>query len=175
MYQYWLQTPDADAVRYLKLFTFLGRERIEELERELQSRPEGREAQRVLASECTAIVHGAGTVRAVEAASRILFSASNEIPTAETIALLAREMPVTEIPRSELLAGIGLVDLLIRTRLAESKGAARKLIEGGGAYLNNERQDQGRKTVTADDLKWPGAILLRAGKKNYHLVAVPAE
>src|SRR5579863_4994132 len=54
MYQYWLQTPDADVVRYLKLFTFLTRERIDELERELQSRPEGREAQRVLAAECTA-------------------------------------------------------------------------------------------------------------------------
>ena len=81
MYQYWLQTADADVVRYLKLFTFLDRERIEALERETERRPEAREAQRVLAAECTAIVHGAGTVRAVEAASRILFSASNEVPT----------------------------------------------------------------------------------------------
>ena len=77
-----------------------------------------------------------------------------------------------EIPESELEAGIGLVDLLIRTHLAESKGAARKLIEGGGAYLNNERQTHAQKTVTADDLQWPGAILLRAGKKNYHLVRI---
>jgi tyrosyl-tRNA synthetase len=172
MYQYWLQTPDADVVRYLKLFTFLTRERIDELECELQYRPEGREAQHVLAAECTAIVHGAKTVRAVEAASRILFSASSEVPTEETIALVAREVPVTGIPESELQAGIRLVDLLIRTRLAESKGAARKLIEGGGAYLNNERQTHAQKTVTADDLRWPGAILLRAGKKNYHLVRI---
>jgi tyrosyl-tRNA synthetase len=62
------------------------------------------------------------------------------------------------------------VELLVRTRLAESKGAARKLIEGGGVYLNNARQTQGQKTVSAEDLKWPGAMLLRAGKKNYHLV-----
>jgi tyrosyl-tRNA synthetase len=172
MYQYWLQTADADVVRYLKLFTFLDRSRIEELERETQSRPEGREAQRVLASECTAVVHGADTVQAVEAASRILFSASNEVPTAETIALLAREVPVTEIPLFELMAGIGLVDLLLRTKLAESKGAARKLIEGGGVYLNNERQTQAQKTVNSEDLKWPGAILMRTGKKNYHLVAI---
>jgi tyrosyl-tRNA synthetase len=172
MYQYWLQTADADVVRYLKLFTFLDRARIEELERETQSRPENREAQRVLASECTAVVHGADTVKAVEAASRILFSASNEVPTAETIALLAREVPVTEIPLFELTAGIGLVDLMLRTKLAESKGAARKLIEGGGVYLNNERQTQAQKTVNAEDLKWPGAILMRTGKKNYHLVSI---
>src|SRR5215467_4543321 len=74
MYQYWLQTADADAVRYLKLFTFLDQERIGELAGEVEARPEKREAQRVLAAECTATIHGSDTVRAVEAASRILFS-----------------------------------------------------------------------------------------------------
>lgn len=172
MYQYWLQTADADVVRFLKLFTFLDRERIEALEAETQRRPEAREAQRMLAAECTTIVHGAGTVRAVEAASRILFSASDEVPTEETVALLAREVPVTQIPRADLEAGIGLVDLMIRTGLAESKGAARKLIEGGGAYLNNERQTQAQKKITTGDLRWPAAILLRTGKKNYHLVKI---
>jgi tyrosyl-tRNA synthetase len=172
LYQYWLQTADADVVRFLKLFTFLDREHIEALESESQGRPEAREAQRVLAAECTAIVHGAGTVRAVEAASRILFSESNEVPTHETIALLAREVPFTEIPRADLDAGISLVDLMIRIKLADSKGAARKLIEGGGMYLNNERQIRSQKMITADDLKWPTAILLRTGKKNYHLVGI---
>jgi tyrosyl-tRNA synthetase len=172
MYQYWLQTADADVVRFLKLFTFLDRGRIEALGNETQCRPEAREAQRVLAAECTAIVHGAETVRAVEAASRILFSASNEVPTHETVALLSREVPVTEITRADLDTGIGLVDLMMRTRLAESKGAARKLIKGGGVYLNNERQMQAQKMITADDLKWPAAILLRTGKKNYHLVGI---
>lgn len=170
MYQYWLQTADADVVRYLKLFTFLDRSRIEALELEAQARPQDREAQRVLAAECTAIVHGCDTVRAVEAASRILFSGSDEVPAAETIALLAREVPVTPIPQADLDAGIGLVDLMLRTRLAESKGAARKLIEGGGVYLHSERQNQPQKTVTIQDVKWPGAILMRTGKKNYHLV-----
>jgi tyrosyl-tRNA synthetase len=172
MYQYWLQTTDADAVPYLKLFTFLEQGRIQELERVTEAQPERREAQRVLAAECTGIVHGAETVRAVEAASRILFSASEEVPSAETVAMLAREMPVTEMTRRELNAKIGLVDLLVRTGLAESKGAARKLIEGGGVYLNNERQNQAQKAVSAEHLSWPGAILLRAGKKNYHLVLI---
>lgn len=171
MYQYWLQTADADVGRFLRLFTFLDRERIEALEAESLRQPEAREAQRVLAAECTTIVHGANAVRSVEAASRILFSASDEIPAPETVALLAREVPVTDLPQTELAAGISLIDLLVRTRLAESKGAARKLIEGGGVYLNNERQIQAA-TITGSHLKWPGAILLRTGKKNYHLLRI---
>ncbi|HWF45690.1 MAG TPA: tyrosine--tRNA ligase [Bryobacteraceae bacterium] len=172
MYQYWLQTADADVVRYLKLFTFLDRQRIDELAAEAQARPEKREAQRVLAAECTGIIHGPGVVAAIEAASRILFSASDEIPDAETVAMLAREVPVTKLSRAELNVGIELVDLLVRTKLAESKGAARKAIEGGGVYLNNERQTMVRKTASFEDMKWPDALLLRMGKKNYHLVVV---
>lgn len=166
MYQYWLQTADADVVRFLKLFTFLDAARIEELSRDVAERPEAREAQRALAGEATAIVHGRDTVTAVEAASRILFG-SDEIPSAETVRLLASEMPSTAV---DLREGIALIDLLLRTRLAESKGAARKLLEGGGIYMNNERQTQAQKVVSSGDMKWPGAILLRAGKKNYHLV-----
>ncbi|HEX4134629.1 MAG TPA: tyrosine--tRNA ligase [Bryobacteraceae bacterium] len=172
MYQYWLQTADADAVRYIRLFTFLDQARIAELERDVAMAPEKREAQRVLAAESTSIIHGADSVRAVEAASRILFQTSDEVPDAVTVAMLAGEMPLTEVNRMELEVGIGIVDLLVRTRLAESKGAARKLIEGGGVYLSHERQTQPQKIVSTDDVKWPDAILLRAGKKNYHLVLV---
>jgi tyrosyl-tRNA synthetase len=159
-------------VRYLKLFTFLPQERISELEHEVQTQPEKREAQRILAAECTAIIHGTGAVRAVEAASRILFSSSNEVATPETLSMLVREVPTTEIARQELDSKMGLVDLLVRTRLAESKGAARKLIEGGGVYLYNDRQDRVQKIISDEDLEWPDAILLRTGKKNYHLVII---
>jgi len=172
MYQYWLQTADADAVPFLKLFSFRDEGHIAELEREVQFHPERRDAQRVLAAEATAIIHGAEVVRAVEAASRILFSASEETPSPETVALLAREVPVTEMTRDELEAGVKLADLLVRTSLAESKGAAGKLISGGGVYLNNQRQSQVSKIVSGDDLSWPGAILLRIGRKNYHLLVV---
>jgi len=164
MYQYWLQTTDADAVRHLKLFTRLGQARIAELEQEVATRPEKREAQRELASHCTEIIHGPEAASAA-AASRILFG-SDETPTLGTVIMLKNELPYTQVE-----PGIGLVDLLVQSRLSESKGAARKLIEGGGVYLYNERQTDPRKTLSADDLKWPGrAILLRTGKKNYHLV-----
>jgi tyrosyl-tRNA synthetase len=86
--------------------------------------------------------------------------------------MLAGEVPVTQIARAEIEAGIGLVDLLVRTRLAESKGAARKLIEGGGVYVYNERQARAQTSVSAETLKWRNAIMLRTGKKNYHLAIV---
>jgi tyrosyl-tRNA synthetase len=172
MYQYWLQTADADVVRYLKLFTFLDRDRIQELEKEVRTRPEKREAQRELAAQCTQIVHGGATLEAVKAASRILFDSSDETPGEETVALLASEVPVTRISSAEIESGMALVDLLVRTRLAESKGAARKLIEGGGVYLYNERQTQVQTSVSTNNLKWPRALMLRAGKKNYHLIVV---
>ena len=172
MYQYWLQTADTDVVRYLKLFTFLEQNRILELESEVQTRPDQREAQRVLAAECTGIIHGVDTVRTVEAASRILFSPSEEIPTEEAIAVLAREMPATVISRAEFDSQIGLVDLLLRTNLAESKASARKLIEGGGVYVNNARQERPQKVISMADSKWPGTIMLRVGKKNHHLVQI---
>lgn len=172
MYQYWLQTADADVVRYLKLFTFLEQDRIQELAREVEARPEKREAQRELAAECTKIIHGETALEAAKAATRILFDASDEIPKVETIAMLADEMPVTQIARAEIEAGVALVDLLVRTRLAESKGAARKLIEGGGVYLYNERQNRVQTSVSKENMRWPFAFMLRAGKKNYHLVLV---
>jgi tyrosyl-tRNA synthetase len=165
MYQYWLQTADADVVRYLKLFTFLNKDEIQQLEHQVQSHPEKRGAQQELAFHCTGLIHDEEAAVWAKAASQILFG-SDEIPVKETLGVLRRELQHTQVEPD-----IPLVDLLVRTRLAESKGAARKLIEGGGIYLYNERQTDPRKTVSTDDLKWPdGAILLRAGKKNYHLV-----
>ena len=172
MYQYWVQTADADVISYLKLFTFLDQARIGELELEMKTYPEKREAQRELAAQCTGIVHGAAAVKAVEAASRILFSDSVETATPETIQLLSVEVPSTQLTRVELENKISLVDLLVRTRLADSKAAARKLIEGGGVYLYNERQNSVQRTISGEDLKWPGAILLRTGKRNFHLVVI---
>ncbi|MBL8219493.1 MAG: tyrosine--tRNA ligase [Bryobacterales bacterium] len=172
MYQYWLQTADADAGRYLKLFTFLPQEAIATLEQQVLEAPEKREAQRQLAAECTAVIHGRESVQAVESVSRILFGQFEDNPSRETIVMLAQEVPVTEIPGSDFVTGIALADLAVRTKLAESKGMARKLIDGGGFYANNERQTQANRLVTAADIRWDSAILLRSGKKNYHLVLV---
>lgn len=172
MYQYWLQTADDDVIRYLKLFTFLDAKRIDELKVVVREHPESREAQRVLASECTGIVHGKTTVKSVESASRILFGQWDDSLSREVLDVLAREVPVTGVLRQDLEPAISLVDLLVRTRIAESKSASRKLIEGGGVYVNNIRQTEVRKIISSADLIWSDAILLRSGKKNYHLLLV---
>ena len=172
LYQYWLQTTDEDVVRYLKLFTFLDQERIADLESQTAQRPEGRVAQKALAAECATILHGSDTVRAVEVASGILFGDWNDTVSEEAVRTLAAEIPTATIGSAELAQGISLVEFLVAAKLAESKGAAKKLIEGGGAYVNNERQTAVQRTVTLDDVKMPGAILLRSGKKSYRLVQV---
>jgi tyrosyl-tRNA synthetase len=172
MFQYWMQTPDSDVVAYLKLFTFLEQQPITELGEAAAAKPEAREAQRTLAAECTRIVHGNDAVRSVEQVTKILFGAADVTPDATTIAMLAREMPSSEIPRSELEAGVPLADFLVRTGLADSKGAARKLVDGGGVYVNNKRAGAEKKAVTTADIEWPGAILARCGKKSYHLLQV---
>ncbi len=168
MYQYWLQTADADVVRYLKLFTFLEQGPIEEIAEEVASRPEKRKGQRELAVHCTALIHGNEAAEAAAAASRILFG-SEEIPSFGTVTMLLRELPVTRGGT----AASSLVDLLVRTQIADSKGAARKLIEGGGVYLYDERQTRPQKNSVSRRREMAGgAILLRAGKKNYHLVVL---
>ena len=172
MYQYWMQTPDADTDAYLKLFTFLEQGPIAELKEATAALPQAREAQRTLAAECTRIVHGDAAVRAVEQATRILFGAADVTPDAATIDMLSHEMPSSEITRAELEAGVPVADFLLRTGLAESKAAARKLVEGGGIYLNNQRVAADRKAVSTTDVEWPGAILVRSGKKSYHLLRV---
>ena len=172
MYQYWIQTADADVINYLKLFTFLEAPQIEELAVITRQKPEDRTAQKTLAAECTRIVHGDDSVRAVEQATRILFGSADLVPDFATLQLLAREVPSSTITRADLDAGVAIADLLVRTKVAESKGAARKLVEGGGLYLNNKRFDATRKTVSTTDIEWPDSLLIRSGKKTYHLLTV---
>jgi tyrosyl-tRNA synthetase len=81
-------------------------------------------------------------------------------------------VPSSEIRRTELDAGVGLPDFLVRTNMADSKGAARKLIEGGGVYINNKRVGADKTAITNADIEWPGAILARGGKKSYRLLIV---
>jgi tyrosyl-tRNA synthetase len=172
MYQYWIQTADADVISYLKLFTFLDASQIDELALITRQKPEDRVAQKTLAAECTRIVHGEASVRSVEQATRILFGSADVAPDRATLQLLAREVPSSTVARAELEPGIALADLLVRTKIVESKGAARKLVEGGGLYLNNKRVEATRKSVSTADIEWPDALLIRSGKKTYHLLSV---
>ncbi|TYR20201.1 tyrosine--tRNA ligase [Corynebacterium urealyticum] len=162
-YQYFFNTADADVVKFLRMFTFLDREEIDRLAVEVAERPFKREAQRVLAQEMTALVHGEDAVGKVELAAQALFGRADLSDLDEqTLAAALQETTV-----AEGAVGASLVELLVAAGLEKSNGAARRTIKEGGAYVNNERIDDAEWTVSAEDLLVGGWLVLRKGKKNF--------
>src|SRR5262252_2677696 len=170
-YQYWLNVADEDVPRFLKLFSSRSLAEIDELVRKHDADRSQRVAQRELAASLTAWVHGEREVTRIEEASRVMFGGSLEGVREDTLTLLAQVVPVVEIPRADLAAGIGIVDLLSRT-VAESKSAARRLVQQGGAYVNNVRVPDLEHKVSTDDLVTPTMLVVRGGRKDYRLVRV---
>ncbi|WP_144682932.1 tyrosine--tRNA ligase [Cellulosimicrobium sp. TH-20] len=160
-YQFWLNAADDDVVRFLKIFTFRSREEIAELEAAVQERPGAREAQRTLAADVTTLVHGAAATDAVVAASQALFG-RGELDGLDERTL---EAAVAELPRATAQVGDPVVDLLVASGLVASKGAARRAVAEGGAYVNNVKVTGEDATLGADDLLHGRFALLRRGKK----------
>lgn len=169
-YQYWLNTSDEDVVRLLKLFTELSLEEIAELESSLQMNPAAREAQRRLAKEVTDLVHGAEETERAEQASQALFGGDIRGLSQSTLEEVFSEVPSITIATDEIFSGLTLTDLLAKAGAAKSKGEARRLIEGGGCYLNSQKIDSPAHTPTREDLLHGSLLVLRSGKKNYFLV-----
>ena len=171
MYQFWLNTPDADVVRFLKYFTFLSLDEIEALDRQTADAPESREAQRVLAREVTALVHGVTAVREAEDISHALFQGDVSRLSERPIGEAFRGVPTTAVA---LVAGVPLplVDLLVRTSLADSRREARLLIASGAVRLNGRKVDDAASKVSTESLLDGGYLVLRKGKKTYHVVKV---
>ncbi|HEY8507730.1 MAG TPA: hypothetical protein VIL32_05185, partial [Steroidobacteraceae bacterium] len=168
-YQYLLNLSDEDVPRLLRLFSLKSLTEIDEVLAQHDADRSQRIAQRQLAREMTTWVHGADETARVEEASRVMFGGSLEGVREETLELLTQVVPVVEIDPAELSAGVGIVDLLSRT-VADSKGAARRLLQQGGAYLNNVRViDMDRKVTTAD-LATKTMLVVRGGRKDYRLV-----
>lgn len=164
-YQYFFNTNDADVVKFLRWFTFLDKEELDALEIEVSERPHKREAQRRLAREMTTLVHGADATEAVELAAQALFGRAELADLDErTLEGAVSETTVAEIDAD---APRTIVDLLVATGLAESKGAARRSIREGGAYANNVRIPDEEWQPTESDLLHGSWIVLRRGKKNF--------
>ena len=164
-YQFWLNTDDRDVERYLKLFTFLRLERIAATMAEHSADPGRREAQRVLAREVTATVHGPGAADAAIQTSAALFGGGNEL-TADAIA----DMPERRISRADLPDGLPVVEVLVASGLASSKSDARRGIQGKGFYLNGHPIDDVELRVGEEAFQGPPGerfVILRKGKKNY--------
>lgn len=170
-YQYWLNVSDEDAPRLLRLFSLRSLEEIQDIVRTHDADRSQRLAQRELARTLTGWVHGQDEIARVEEASRVMFGGSLDGVQERTLALLADVVPVIEIARSELESGIGVIDLLSRT-VADSKGAARRLVQQGGAYINNVRITDLEHQVTASHLATPTMLVVRGGRKDYRLVRV---
>ncbi|WIM68776.1 tyrosine--tRNA ligase [Corynebacterium breve] len=164
-YQYFINASDADVIRYLRWFTFLTKEELEELEVEVAERPFKREAQKRLAQEMTDLVHGPEATKAVELASQALFGRAELTELDEkTLASAVSETAVFEVAAGEPRT---IVDLLVGTGLVDSRGAARRAIKEGGAYVNNERVDSEEWEPAATDLLHGTWLVLRRGKKNF--------
>ncbi len=170
-YQFWFNTDDRDIVNYLKYFTFLDQQAIEELALLAEGRPEQREAQRRLAQEMTRIVHGESALLRAEQATQVLFGGSVEGLSAADIEEIFSEVPSTEMPKESLAgAGVNIVSALVETGLAKSNGDARRSIKEGGINVNNVRVADAESAINGNHLLDGQFVILRKGKKNYHLI-----
>jgi tyrosyl-tRNA synthetase len=165
-YQFWLNVEDVKVGELLRIFTFLGREEIEELEQQTADKPFLRAGQKRLAEEVTSFVHGADETERIKAASAALFGGGDlHALDAGTLGAALHEAGGGEIPAVEELPTI--VDLLVASGLSESRKAARRTVTEGGAYLNNERVEDAEHRPSPGDVLGGGWLVLRRGKKSF--------
>ncbi|WP_210504237.1 tyrosine--tRNA ligase [Nocardioides xinjiangensis] len=169
-HQFWLNVEDEKVGELLRVFTFLGREEIEDLEQQTAEKPFLRAGQKRLADEVTALVHGPEEVEQAKAAAAALFGGGDLAALKpDTLASALGEAGGTTVPAGELP---GIVDLLVAAGLATSKGEARRTVAEGGAYLNNVRVEDPELRPTGDDLLAGSWLVLRRGKKKFAGVQV---
>lgn len=169
-YQFFLNQADEDVVRFLKVLTTVPLEEIGALEEQVKNEPHKRAAQKRLAEEVTRRVHGQGQLDKVLRASQMLFGGEISDLDEDMITQIFKDVPSVQIERARLAEGLSLIDALAESGAAASKGAARKLIQGGGANVNNRKVADLEYNLTEADLCSTRHIVLRAGKKNYRLL-----
>ena len=169
-YQWFLNLPDVDVAKFLRLFTFLPLDEITELEAATKSDPSRRIAQRTLAAEATRIIHGDRGVLGAERATEVLFG---DEPFADLADLTLEEAfqsaPAVMLPAADLDDGVGLLDLMVAVGSARSNGEARRLVDQGGVTLNNATIRDPNRRVTRSDLASETMLVIRVGKKRYFL------
>jgi tyrosyl-tRNA synthetase len=158
-YQYWINCDDRDVEKLLKIFTLLPLDEIKRLA--ALEGAELREAKRVLAFEATALTHGEAEAHAAEDAARAAFAQGGDVSA----------MPTTTIDFARLEQGLGVLEIFSEVGLTQSRGEARRMVQQGGLYVNDQRIDEAETVLTPTHLT-PAGILLRAGKKKYHRLIV---
>ncbi|AMO61083.1 tyrosyl-tRNA synthetase [Mycolicibacterium phlei] len=166
-YQYFINTADADVIRYLRWFTFLTAEELAELETATAERAHERAAQRRLARELTTLVHGEGATRSVELASQALFGRAELAELDEpTLAAALREAANDDVAKLAPGGPDVIIDLLVATGLCPSKGAARRTVAEGGVYVNNTRIESEEWVPQPSDFLHGRWLVIRRGKRN---------
>ncbi|HEX5039579.1 MAG TPA: tyrosine--tRNA ligase [Candidatus Limnocylindria bacterium] len=170
-YQWFVNTDDSVAGTYLRVFSFRSHAEIEALEAAAAARPDAREAQRALAREVTELVHGPEAAAGAQAASEALFG-EGDLQRLDPATL---EAAFADLPRADIAAGNGMptmLDLLVASGLSESRGAARRVVSEGGAYLNNRRVTDPASVPERDELLAGRWLLLRRGKRSLAVAEV---
>lgn len=169
-HQFWLNVEDEMVIQYLKTFSFLELSRIAEIEAEMKSAPEKRIAQKTLADEVCTLVHGAEATRDAKRSAEVLFGGSLEGLSASQLEEIFRDVPSSTLALSIIDEQKSYLELLVESGLSKSKGEARRLIQSGGAYLNNQRVSEVDYKPAKADLIEEKLLVLRSGKKKYHLL-----
>jgi tyrosyl-tRNA synthetase len=174
-YQFWINVSDDDVGRYLRYFSLLERAEIEALDAATAAEPHRRAAQKALAEDVTRRVHGEdGLARALQATSA-LFGGDLDGLTGDEIGDIFSDVPSSSIGPGDLAEGLGLLAALADSGLCSSRGDARRQVEGGGIYLNSVRVQDAGRDITREDFIDGRFLVLRKGKKSYHLVEFAAE
>jgi tyrosyl-tRNA synthetase len=170
-YQYWINTADADAGMAIRFLTELTHAEIEQLDAQRASEPHKRDSQKRLAEELTRLVHGEAGLAAARKATDIFFGAEIENLSDGELTEIFADVPSKELTRDKLGGeGLPLVDALVEAGLCKSKGDARRVVEQGGAYVNNRRQSGIETKLAASHLASETVMVLRSGKKSYALL-----
>ncbi|MBY0386166.1 tyrosine--tRNA ligase, partial [bacterium] len=168
-YQFFLRIQDSDVIRMLYYFSFLSVAEIQDIEKQMKESPEKRIPQTILAKELTILVHGEEELKRVEKASQTLFSGDLRELDKPLLLEVFSEAPSVKISRAKM-STMTIVDLLVESQLATSKGMARKDVQGGGVYVNNVRVEKEDMVLKAEQLLYQSMVVVRKGKKTYCLV-----
>ena len=172
-YQFWMNCSDDDAAKYIKIFTLLSKEEIDDIIKRHEAEPHLRELQRTLAREITEMVHSKEDLQIAEEATQILFGSgtSEALHKFDEATLLSifDGVPQAKVAKSSIEEGMSIVDFLTQTEVFSSKGEARKMVQGNGVSINKEKVTDA-KVVGKEDLLNDKYILVQKGKKNYYLI-----
>lgn len=169
-HQYWFRTDDADVSKCLRFLTELNRDEVEALDASREQDPGKRESQIRLADELTKMIHGEEGLRKAAQAKEILFGGEIKNLSDADLGQIFNDVPNCSLGFSALDEGMTLIDAMVQSSLSKSKGEARRTIEQGGGYINNQRVEDVSRSLSREDLASETVIVLRSGKRKYALL-----